>query len=38
MGQVTPVPTTRSFVVAATPTMTDQTNGLFPWRSMNGWK
>ena len=37
VGHVTPVPTV-SFVVAAMPPMTDQTNGLWPCRSIHGWK
>ncbi len=38
VGQVTPVPRAMCSVVLATPPMTDQTNGLWPCRSIQGWK
>jgi hypothetical protein len=38
IGQVTPVPIVSCLVVAAMPAMTDHTNGLWPCRSVQGWK
>ena len=38
IGQVTPVPTRTVDVVWATPPRTDQTNGLWPCSSIQGWK
>ena len=35
---VTPVPTVIRSVDAAIPPRTDQANGLWPWRSVQGWK
>jgi hypothetical protein len=37
VGQVTAVVTRRSVVAVAMPPRTDQTNGLWPCRSIHGW-
>ena len=37
IGQVTPVPTSSDVSWASAPS-TDHTNGLWPWRSIHGWK
>jgi hypothetical protein len=38
VGQVTPVPSRRVLVARAIPPMTDHTNGLWPWVSVQGWR
>ena len=38
VGHVTPVPTRMRSVRAAMPPRTPHTNGLCPWRSIQGWK
>ena len=37
VGQVTPVPSRSRSVAWAIAPITDQTNGLCPWRSVHGW-
>ena len=37
VGQVTPVPTRRLWVAWAIAPNTLHTNGLWPWRSIQGW-
>ena len=37
VGQVTPVTSRRSAVTWEIPPITPQTNGLSPWRAVQGW-